>query len=141
MAHPEKPLPQALPPLKLWTPFVLWLILIFVLSAYPKAIIPQSKYISWDKIAHLIEFGILGFLTARAAYYSRNRWIVIHYKSIAVIFGICYGISDEVHQLFVRSRYASVYDVIADAIGVMIGVMLFAKMLRRMPKGREALKD
>ncbi len=36
-----------------------------------------------------------------------------------------YGISDEIHQIFVPDRVADIYDVIADILGSMIGVMLY----------------
>lgn len=106
-------------------PFVIWLLIIFALSAYPKAIIPQGKYISWDKIAHLIEFGILGYLTARVAYFSGKLPLHRHWIWISVIFGVLYAASDEWHQLHVQGRFASPYDVIADSIGVILGTCYF----------------
>jgi len=121
----------ALTPLRLWGPFVFWAALIFAFSSYPKAIIPQGKYISWDKLAHLVEFGILSYLTARAFRFSGIRYLAGRYGWITMIFGLLYAISDEFHQLFVKGRYASVYDVVADFIGVLLGALLFANLLRR----------
>ena len=118
-------------PLRLWGPFVFWALLIFAFSSYPKAIIPQSKYISWDKLAHLVEFGILSYLTARALRFSGIHGLASRYLWITSAFGLIYAISDEVHQLYVKGRYASVYDVAADFVGVLLGAMLFAFLLRR----------
>ena len=126
-------------PLRLWGPFVFWVLLIFALSSYPKAIIPQSKYISWDKLAHLTEFGILSYLTARALRFSGIRALASRYLWITTIFGLLYAISDEWHQLFVKGRRASVYDIAADFMGVLLGVLLFALLLRR--KSRASLAD
>lgn len=118
-------------PLRLWAPFIFWLVLIFALSAYPKALIPQGKYISWDKLAHMAEYSVLGWLTARALLYSGIGWLSRHYVWITIAFGVLYGASDEWHQLYVKGRYASVYDVMADVIGVIIGRFVFAYWLRK----------
>jgi len=118
-------------PLRLWGPFVFWVVAIFAFSSYPKAIIPHSKYFSWDKLAHLVEFGILSYLTARALRFSGLRGLASRYLWITLGFGLLYAISDEFHQLFVKGRYASVYDVVADFVGVLLGALLFANLLRR----------
>jgi VanZ family protein len=112
-------------PIRIYLPFLFWLITIFALSAYPKAIIPQSRYISWDKIAHLVEYAILGYLASRAAYFSGSRFLYSRWLWIGVLFGIIYAISDEYHQLYVPGRIGSPYDVVADSIGVLLGVWLF----------------
>ena len=118
-------------PLRLWGPFVFWVLLIFAFSSYPKVIIPHGKYISWDKLAHLVEFGILSYLAARALRFSGIRGLASRYLWITSIFGLLYAITDEVHQLYVKGRYASVYDVMADFVGVLLGALLFALLLRR----------
>ena len=122
--HPE-PISPKLRPFRLLTPFLVWLIVIFALSSYPKAIIPQGKYFSWDKLAHLVEFGVLGYLTARLAYFSGVRWLRTRYIVIAICFGALFAGLDEWHQLHVPGRYASVFDVMADAAGVILGVFIF----------------
>lgn len=129
--------PISLSPLRLWAPFVFWLVLIFALSAYPKALIPQGKYISWDKLAHMAEYSVLGWLTARALLYSRIGWLSRYYVWITIAFGVLYGASDEWHQLYVKGRYSSVYDVMADVVGVIIGRFVFAYWLRK--KGSAAV--
>jgi VanZ family protein len=121
-------------PLRLWGPFIFWVLLIFAFSSYPKAIIPQSKYFSWDKLAHLVEFGILGYLSARALRFSGIPWLAGRYARITVIFGLLYAISDELHQLYVKGRYASAYDVVADFIGVILGCTIFTLISRRSAK-------
>ena len=42
--------------------------------------------------------------------------------------GTLYGISDEVHQLFVENRHAAVLDVIADFTGTCLGVFCYGMM-------------
>jgi len=132
MTKPEEM--ESLPRISLFRvvfPAVFWIILIFALSTYPKAIIPQGKFISWDKLAHIVEFGILGYLVARLGYFSRQSWWFRRWGLITIIFGILYAASDEWHQFFVPGRYSSVYDVIADAIGVFLGYMLFKTLIKK----------
>jgi VanZ family protein len=117
--------------LRLWAPFFFWLAVIFALSAYPRALIPQSKYFSWDKLAHLVEYGILGYLSARAFYFSGIRWLQSYVFWRTLAFGALFGASDELHQYFVKGRYASVYDVIADVVGVLLGSYLFIRLQKR----------
>lgn len=119
--------PPQLVPFRIWFPFGGWLILIFILSAYPKAIIPQGKYISWDKIAHLTEFGVLGYLAARAAYFSGVSVLHKYWLPLTLVFGIIYAVSDEWHQLHVPGRWASPYDVIADSVGIILGIWFFSR--------------
>ncbi len=116
---------------RIWAPFFFWLAVIFALSAYPRALIPQSKYFSWDKLAHLVEYGILGYLSARAFYFSGIRWLQSHFFLRTIVFGTLFAASDELHQYFVKGRFASVYDVIADVVGVLIGSYLFIRMQKR----------
>ncbi len=110
---------------RLLVPFFLWIIIIFALSAYPKAIIPQGKYISWDKLAHVVEFSILGYLTARYTFFSGVAWIHSRWIPLTILFGAIYAASDEWHQLHVPGRLGTTYDVIADIIGVTLGFWIF----------------
>ena len=53
---------------------------------------------------------------------------------IAAVVGLCYGISDEVHQSFVPGREASVFDVLADGVGSVVGAwvgVVCARLLRK----------
>ncbi len=121
----------SLTPLRLIAPLVFWLVLIFIFSAFRKTLIPQSKYISWDKLAHLVEYGILGYLAARAAFFSGIKWIRSQYFLLTIVFGLLWALSDEFHQSFVKGRFASEYDVAADFLGVVIGAIMFTVLLRK----------
>ena len=110
-------------------PLLLWVILIFVLSAIPN--VPSFKFIIGpDKIAHAGIYFVLCMLGTRAIYYQNIwPWGRDHALQMALLFTLLYGILDEVHQLFVPGRWADVYDVCADAFGGLV----FAAFL----KGRE----
>ena len=112
-------------------PAIGWAVVIFVGSSIPGKDIPDLGFKPQDKIAHIIEFGILGFLLLRAFGYTSHDILRKYAVICAGIFGIAWGIMDEVHQLLVPGRFASAYDVIADAVGVLAGLAIFLWLKRR----------
>ena len=112
-------------------PAIGWAVVIFVGSSIPGKDMPDLGFKPQDKIAHIIEFGILGFLLLRAFGYISYDILRKYAVIWAGIFGIAWGIMDEVHQLFVSGRSASAYDVTADALGVLAGVTVFLWLGRR----------
>ncbi|TKJ41672.1 hypothetical protein CEE37_03645 [candidate division LCP-89 bacterium B3_LCP] len=131
---PSEQLVTRLNPVRLYIPLLVWLSVIFLLSTYSKAIIPQGKYISWDKLAHVVEFGILGYLAARTAYFKGSEWLRRNWFWVSVLFGILYAASDELHQYFVPGRFASEFDVLADSVGAIVGVLVFGKVITKKNK-------
>lgn len=53
---------------------------------------------------------------------------------ISLVIGICYAITDEMHQLFIVGRSGEIRDVIIDSIGVScgitIGIIIFTKLYK-----------
>ena len=100
--------------LRLWLPVVAWAALIFALSSIPGL---NSGLGVWDlilrKLAHAAEYAILGALLLRA----------LGRELPAVVAGIAYAASDELHQHFVPGRQAAALDLLIDSIGVLIGVL------------------
>ena len=97
-----------------WLPVVLWAALIFSFSAVPDL---GTGLGTWDfvlrKIAHVCEYAVLGLLLYRA---TRR-------EQLAVLIGVLYAASDELHQHFVAGRHATVRDVAIDTAGVLVGVL------------------
>ena len=108
----------ALDRLVLWAPVVLWAGVIFLFSSIPNL---GTDLGTWDlvgrKLAHALEFALLGALLFRAL--GRPA------ASIAV--GSLYAATDEVHQSFVDGRIGSPGDWAIDTIGVVLGVLLLAR--------------
>ena len=98
-----------------WASVVAWAALIFVLSSISAF---GTDLGVWEfilpKAVHLLEFAVLGFLLL---------WATRH-ESAALVGGILYAASDEVHQRFVPGRHGSVLDVVIDTVGVAIGIYL-----------------
>ena len=100
-----------------------WAVAIVCFSAIPAQKLPEGGFTGLDKLVHACEFGLLGFLAARA---WGRFWPV-------VLAAILFGALDEVHQVFTPGRTPSVYDALADALGAFLGAALVLR-----PRGKTA---
>jgi VanZ family protein len=104
--------------LRLWAPVVLWAAVIFAFSSVPDL---GTGLGTWDlvlrKLAHAGEFAALGALLLRA----------LRDERLALVLGVAYAVTDELHQHFVPGRVASPLDVLIDAVGVALGVLLWRR--------------
>lgn len=83
------------------------------------------------KLAHFLEYAILGLLAARAFSGSpkqtvRSRWFVI---SVGLI--VAYALLDEYHQSFVPSRTASIFDSFIDMAGGIVALLVVRHTRRK----------
>jgi VanZ family protein len=88
----------------------------------------------WDKLVHLLEFALLGFLAARATGSARGGFV----------FAAVWGAVDEIHQAFVPLRSSGLDDWLADLIGAFLGAMLGGLQVRhsqRAPEARASIKQ
>ncbi|HUU26870.1 MAG TPA: VanZ family protein [archaeon] len=101
-----------------WLPVIVWMGLIFTASSFQLRFPPSGIFRFQDKLAHLFEFGVLGFLLARAAHldFPGSR---AHYWA-CIIGAALYGGFDELHQFFVPGRSVQWSDFAADAFGAFI---------------------
>ena len=97
--------------------FYLYLVLILIGSSIPGDTVPSFVGLTWDKLLHVIEYGIMGFLAYRA-YHTEIKSPIYS----LIIFGVLFGALDETWQSFIPGRFSSHYDIIADLIGVICGV-------------------
>ena len=104
-----------------WLPVLLWAGLIFGLSSIPSL---NSGLGTWDtvlrKLAHTMEYAILGFLLLRA----------LGRELPAFLAAVAYAVTDELHQHFVPGRHASPYDVMIDAFGALVGILAMRRVVR-----------
>ena len=101
-----------------WVPTVLWMGVIFFLSTLPESATPGRGIIS-DKVCHAAEYFVLAFLilfalqrTTQFRFFT-SFWITFTWVAV-------YGLSDEIHQLFVPTRQFDVGDLLADVCGVVV---------------------
>jgi VanZ family protein len=93
--------------------------LIFVLSSIHSP--PQLPSAIGDKGAHAMLYSGLAALIVRAL---AGGWrpFAGGIAVAAVLFSTLYGVSDELHQLFVPTRTADLNDLAADAVGSAVAV-------------------
>lgn len=107
-----------------WLPLFVWMLLIFTFSAQPSL---RISSVNWQdfifrKIAHIIEYLILSYLSFRAFHYgsglSRSTGLIL-----AFFLTLIYAITDEFHQTRIPDRDGRLRDVAIDTIGNLIAVM------------------
>ncbi len=98
---------------------------IFVGSSIPGEHIPKLKILEYDKLLHMAEYCILGFLFARALRHSGLNIGFAKMVILAIIITAFYGASDEFHQYFTPGRTADVFDFLADFVGANMGIFIF----------------
>ena len=104
-------------------PTVVWALLIFILSSIPSLKTPEVGISMQDKLAHVIEFGVLGFFLQKSLnhiYGSSSRIYLFVF-----LIGSAYAGLDEIHQSFVDGREAEVSDFIANSVGIVLSQSIF----------------
>jgi VanZ family protein len=100
-----------------WLPPLIWMGLIFVVSAQPSLpSVPGRWDLLLKKTMHALAYGVLTALFVRAL---RGYWTgagLIRLVSISL--AVAYALSDEYHQTFVPGRHGHITDVAVDAVGI-----------------------
>lgn len=111
----------------IWGPAAAWAAVLFFLSAIPD--IPGV--VTWpphaDKVAHLGLYGVLG--AALGFGWARSPRPVRHLLLLGI--GALYGVTDEIHQVYVPGRTPDVADWAADVVGVLVGYGVVVALLGR----------
>jgi len=130
-----------------WTPALLGMAILFWLSSLPGDAIHLPGFRFSDKVAHFLAYGALGILIGlrhallRRLAYGPGRFpgdgsarpAMGHapgssFDRAGAAAGILYGLSDEIHQMFVPLRQTAVSDLCADALGIMAGLYLVRRL-------------
>ena len=95
-----------------------FLVIIFCLviifgSSIPGNSIPELYIFGMDKLLHVLEYFILGYLLINSVN-DKTQYPVY----LSFVLGLCFALIDETYQLTVIGRSSSSFDVIADAIGL-----------------------
>jgi VanZ family protein len=104
---------------------------IFIQSSTGKINIPDFGIDWFDKVLHFIAFGLLGLLTAHGLKHAGNRFLQKNYLWSSLLICIIFGATDEIHQLYIPGRYASIYDWIADILGILLFVSIYRLWQRK----------
>ncbi len=106
--------------IKFWLPVLLCMSFIFYTSSVPGSNVPPL-FPFQDIAFHLFIYLILGLFFARALKNTSSNVAPSKIILFTIIFGTIYGISDELHQLFVPDRCVSGLDILIDGVGSFVG--------------------
>ena len=101
---------------KYWLPPLGWALLIFDFSSksFENLTLPFEHL---DKLIHAGEYGVLCLLLYRAFIHTQRRWCREKAVMLSILLCMLYGISDEIHQMFIPMRTPDVLDFLADSMG------------------------
>ena len=110
-----------------YAPLILWMMVLYALSSLPGAVdiddAPPSP-IAWvppalQNLLHLPAYALLGWLWFRAL--ASHRWTPRLILLASFVLASLYGVFDELHQMTVPGRFASLTDLAANVAGSAIG--------------------
>lgn len=118
-----------------WLPAASLMAVLFWLSSIPGDELPLPGFRFSDKLAHFLAYSVLGALIGwrhrlRVRLGGRrgeagNAWFP---DAVGAMTGILFGLSDEVHQIFVPMRLFAWGDIAADGLGVLAGLRLARRL-------------
>ena len=74
-----------------------------------------------DKILHFFAYLVYG-ITIQIALVNSNNYKSKRFIISVILIGSAFGLSDEIHQYFVKGRSAELLDLIADILGVIFSL-------------------
>lgn len=104
-----------------WAPPVAWAAILLWLGSRPLGTAGPAGI---DKPGHVLAYGILGLLAARAWRAAGLR----PHAAVVVTLAVTVGLVDELNQMRVPARTADPFDLLADAIGVVVGFVLIQRL-------------
>lgn len=110
-------------------PVIAWAVLLFFLSSIPSASLPKLALEAKDLILHFGAYAVFGVLLSHAVIQRLDR-LSSGSGLLVIIIGTLYGISDELHQIFVPGRQCAFSDFLADCAGLVFGLFLYLSLLR-----------
>ena len=105
-----------------------------VLGEAEKIAMVESMQFWVRKTAHCFEYTVLGFLLSS----TLQSFGASHRFLFSALIGICYSISDEVHQLFVPGRSGELRDVAIDSAGIILGCCVFVVFIKIISSRRKS---
>ena len=100
-----------------WAPVAIWAALLLVLGTRPAGQLPSAPWPGFDKVAHALAYGVLGFAFVRA----RGTRGGLRALLLGALAGAAVGALDEWSQGFVAGRTSSAFDLLADLLGAAAG--------------------
>jgi len=112
-------------------PAIIWAVLIFISSSLVVKVPHIDRLGEWtDEFYHVLEYAIFGFLLARSFSHSAVEGFRNNVLFVSFFIGAFYGVTDEIHQIFVPGREAGWLDAAADAVGTLLGSLMYYLLAR-----------
>jgi len=112
-----------------WAPILLYVAVIFTLSAQPNLKAPLP-FENGDKVCHMLEYGGLGVLMARGLRANTRIRSPLGAALIVVVLGAAIAAADENFQRLIPGRDSSVYDWMADVTGLVFAQIFYLVFAR-----------
>jgi VanZ family protein len=110
-------------------PFIGYGIIVIILSVIPKLPTPPLEFHAFDKLAHLVEYGLFAVLAFRSFSHLGQGITTNRAFLLSALFLSLYALLNEIVQYFVPGRHSDVYDLIADLLGAFL-VLIFLRQRR-----------
>lgn len=94
--------------------------LIFFLSHQSHLPVAMPSFFAADKFCHFVAYGALAFMLWLSFVLNCHRLIFVP----AWVISCLYGVSDEIHQLYVPGRSFEWLDLLADSFGALLTLIL-----------------
>jgi VanZ family protein len=108
-----------------WWPVFGWGGVILALTSWPSPPDVETSVPGLDKVVHFGLYGVLGYLVARAL----RRPVAIRGRLNAITAMTVFAFVDELHQMLIPGRSASLGDWAADSVGATAGLLVGLHLL------------
>lgn len=107
---------------------ITFLIAIFIFSISSLTFEGTSAGFGWKTILyHFVVFFLLAFFLLPALVQGKSKNFIL----LSIILAILYGVSDEIHQLFVPGRNCSFSDIMVNSAGILSASLIYSFSFRR----------
>lgn len=112
-------------------PFLAYAALILMVSSVPNLHSPELRFIAFDKVAHLVEYGLFTLLAIRSLrnLMGTNRPGSAYGATLAIL--IVFALLDEWIQSFVPGRFADTADYLTDLLAGISVVAIHWLIMKR----------
>ena len=117
-----------------YLPFIIWLSAVWIGTSLPTSVMKEIPFSAEDKLLHMLAYLGLGFLFRRLVVFFKKPVWRRQPTRLTLFWGLLLGGLDEIHQLFIPGRDASLGDFAADGLGIVAGILVFTIYMRLQKK-------